>query len=570
MMKKFLIRALKVAGYLAFFAVCFLFAFRWTLPLDKMQDFLVRKAQDEYRLDLEIDKFEVAGLAGLTMQGITVTPKPTMEEQAAIREARAALKAWNEQKKLEAEEAKNSADTQAADKKEKSKGNKADSPADDQEELAFDEVLDAGLGGAPEKNAAAKAAQAASAVKQAAAKDKKAEKDEAPKVPEGPAPMTVQSIDVSLSPFALLTGSVKGSADASLFGGHLAADFALNKKAVPVQLQAKNLELAQATLLKRVMPAPIVGVVDVDADLTIPLNEKRAPQIQNTKGNLDLKLQNLMLGPGVVPLSAGSNAAGLTEFELPATSISELGGTLKFDDHRATFEQFSATGKDVEAELTGYLQLASTFKNWGPRAHVRFKFSDDYLTRNSLRSLLASLPLVKRGTDSEGFTGISLTGTFDKIAYKAQKETPYKQEASAAKKDSKDPKAKKDTKATAPKVAPGRVATPKPATPVRPAVAPKPAAIAPVPPVPAAPVVEPPIPQRPEVSGEAAMEALVAAVAEEPQEEVVQEEVVIEEPVVENADENNGDNNGDGEGDGDGDGDDDDGDDDNDGDNDGE
>ncbi len=422
-MVAFLKGALKYLGYTAFFLLALIAFVYWTLPTDEVKAYLVRKASDEYNADLDITHLSTWGLAGVEAEGITFTPRPSPEQLAEIREARQARKAWEEAKKAKAEDA-------AKEKTEAAKAGAGDEESGgDAEDLAA-AVAKAGAED-PTKVAAAKVA---AGKKKPAGKDpkdaKEAKEDKPPPIPAGPQPLLVESLRAKVSPFDLIGGVIDGRLEAALLGGTVEVDFNRHAEQLDVDAHWDGLDLGQLSVLRSVLPLPLVGGFEGQVDVEIPRNDKGQLRLASMTGTVDLKVADARLGPGRIE---SDKLGAFPFFDVPAVRVAELGGKLTFGKRRATFENFAFTGKDVEGEISGYVQLANDLKRWGPRAFLRFKFSDAFVKENrEVKTAMSSIPYLRQGTDRDGFTGFAVTGTLPAPKWRPRKTNPYRTTPRAA------------------------------------------------------------------------------------------------------------------------------------------
>ncbi|MCA9557043.1 MAG: type II secretion system protein GspN, partial [Myxococcales bacterium] len=420
-MVAFLKGALKYLGYTAFFLLALIAFVYWTLPTDEVKAYLVRKASDEYNADLDITHLSTWGLAGVEAEGITFTPRPSPEQLAEIREARQARKAWEEAKKAKAEDA-------AKEKTEAAKGGAGDDEeGGDAKDLA-EAVAKAKAAGDDAKGAAAKVA---AGKKKPAAKDtKEAKEDKPPPIPAGPQPLLVESLRAKVSPFDLIGGVIDGRVEAALLGGTIEVDFNRHAEQLDVDAHWGGLDLAQLSVLRSVLPLPLVGGFEGQVDVEIPRNDKGQLRLASMTGTIDLKVADARIGPGRIE---SDKLGAFPYFDVPAVRVAELGGKLAFGKRRATFENFAFTGKDVEGEISGYIQLANDLKRWGPRAFLRFKFSDAFVKENrEVKTAMSSIPYLRQGTDRDGFTGFAVTNTLASPKWRPRKTNPYRTTPRAA------------------------------------------------------------------------------------------------------------------------------------------
>lgn len=381
-------RLLVVAGYSAFFLFALVLFVFLTLPLDTVKAYLVRKAADEYNADLVIEDLSTWGLTGIEAENVTLTFRPTPEEEAAMEAAREARKAW--------EATRGGAKKAAA----------ADEAGDAKAPASTD-------GDSADKKVATKdAADPAGDVDEAP----KAEKPEgAPPMPSGPRPITVEHLKAKVGLLALMRGAKAGAVEAGLAGGTLEAELDHNGEGYHLTGKWDAIDLRQLAFLRRKVDLPLAGTLGGEVDVEVPTADEGKVKLANAVGQISLKVADASLGPGT-----------LATFEVPLTRINAIDGKLVLDKKKATVDHFDITGKDLEGELTGYIDLKESFARFGPRVHLRFKLGDEFLeAHKDLKTLLSLTPKVKNAT-SEGFTGVMINGTFADPKIVWRKDSPYK------------------------------------------------------------------------------------------------------------------------------------------------
>ncbi|MCA9546359.1 MAG: type II secretion system protein GspN [Myxococcales bacterium] len=446
-MGRLLKNALRWGAYTVFLLAALAFFVYLTLPVDEIKAYLVRKAADEHQMQLDITELKVAGLGGVELRGVTITPMPTPEEREALARAQEARKAWREAKKAaEAAEAEGgstgddatgaAADEDAPKGKAKDTKAKAAAKADgDDGEGADDAAADAGK---PAKVAKAPKAKD-SKPKDAKAAEKKAE-DEPPPLPPAAVPIFIERLSAKVAPFKLMRGAVEASVDAELMGGRLAVQVAQGSETLTVKGDWEGLSIEQlpfAPKRKKIVidespqgkdepqvDLALIGALEGDVDLEVPLKGKK-PELSKITGSLTVRVVNALLGPGQI----FSRDMGF--FDVPRIRMAQVGGGLRFEKRKATFEDFKLTGKDLEGDIDGHIQLADSLKAWGPRAHLRFKFSEEFLkTNKDVNTALKGLPKIRRATDPEGFIGLQVTGSLKDVKTRLTKTSVYRKAGS--------------------------------------------------------------------------------------------------------------------------------------------
>lgn len=395
-------RLLIVGGYVAFFVFALAVFIYLTLPLDTVRAYLVRKAADEYGADLVIEDLSTWGLSGLHAENVSLTFRPTPEEEAAMETAREARKAWEAAHggDKKADPAAKTAETGAEDDTAGETGAAGSKKVAKRTPEPADEGDVAGLAAKLEKGGDEKSEDKAGA---------------APPLPMGPRPITIESFKAKIGLMALLRGAKAGAVEASIAGGSLEAVLDNDPEGYHLTGKWDAIDLRQLAFLRRKLDLPIAGTFGGDVDVQVPTADAGKLKLPNATGHVALKVADASLGPGK-----------LATFEVPLARITGIDGKLVLDKKKATIEHFDITGKELEGELTGYIDLKDSLARFGPRLHLRFKLGDEFLeAHKDLKVLLTSMPKIKAAT-SEGYTGLMVNGTFADPKFVPRKDSPYK------------------------------------------------------------------------------------------------------------------------------------------------
>lgn len=390
---KYLRGLLKFLGYTAFFLVALVFFVYLTLPLGEVQDFLTRKAADEYNAELVFDDedgLDTCGLTCVEANAVKIKFRGTPEERA---EYTAKLKAYQAERKA-LREAK--ADAKAA-------GAKSAASA------------------APGSTADATGAKTA--------KDSKGTKgtkpaDDGPKRPEDPSKtIKLDRLKIAAAPFKLIGGTIDGSLEAELLKGTIDAQVAQSDEEITLTGTVTDLDASQLDALRQIVDLPIVGTLSSEMDLVVPVKAdrkgKRGPDLEGITGTVGLTIANAALGPGQI-IPKGKNAF---PFDVPKTRIQSLGGQLVFARKQATFENFKIRGKDLEGEVTGYSMLRPKLKDWRLNAHINFKFTEAFLAKNrDVKLAMKNSAYLKKGRSGD-YTGFNIHGTVGKVKFRPRKKS---------------------------------------------------------------------------------------------------------------------------------------------------
>lgn len=392
---KYLRGLLKFLGYTAFFLVALVFFVYLTLPLGEVQDFLTRKAADEYNAELifaDEDGLDTCGLTCVEANAVKIKFRGTPEERA---EHTAKLKAYQAEMKA-LREAK----------------------------------ADAKAGGAKSAASAAPGSDStADGTGAKTAKDAKGSKgtkpaDDRPKRPKEPSKtIELDRLKIAAAPFKLIGGTIDGSLEAELLKGTVEAQVAQSDEEITLTGTVTDLDASQLDALRQIIDLPIVGTLSSEMDLVVPIKEdrkgKQGPDLEGITGTVGLTIANAALGPGQI-IPKGKNAF---PFDVPKTRIQSLGGQLVFARKRATFENFKIRGKDLEGEVTGYSMLRPKLKDWRLNAHINFKFTEAFLAKNrDVKLAMKNSAYLKKGRSGD-YTGFNIHGTVGKVKFRPRKKS---------------------------------------------------------------------------------------------------------------------------------------------------
>ena len=453
-MKKLLTKTLKGLAYIAFFGLCFILFLYASAPLDQVKDLLKRTASTTYDYDLEIGELSLPGLAAVRLDGVVVTRRPSTDEMEQMKTSRDALKAWRERQKAK----KTGPVDESASSGPKStdtKGKKTDTkkPIDKNLVPAIDPTA------APETSTAAKK----SATPTVATTDKSAEKpsdDPKPKLVKGPMPVSVDFLEVRLSPEAIISDLLDGQlfndtyhveVEGELVGGRLSATAQRGAEDIDLELKTEGVDLNQLHDLAAPASFPVNGAINLDSKLSIPLNDKGKLVMSKLNGNVELDVQNIVVGPGQFD---SPKLRGFGPIDVPKVRVSKLGGTVEFAKKRGRFKKFVIEGPDLSGLVDGYVKLTSRLKDVSADLYLSLAMSEKFKEKNkSLASAQRTIPILKRATTSDGALGFTAKGKFSKLRWSPRKTNPHARRStrrSAKSKSAKGPRGRKKAKRTKP------------------------------------------------------------------------------------------------------------------------
>lgn len=390
---------LKFLGYSAFFLVALVFFVYLTLPLGEVEDYLVRKAADEFNADLTFndeDSLDTCGLTCIEAKNVTVKFRASPEDQAAFSAKNKIYIDWRKAQREAAQGKTGEGKTGA--------GSKADAPAS----------------GAGKKTGANDDASA-----KGDGTDAKVDSKNAIERPENPSKtVEVDRLKLSAELFKLIGGAIDGTLEADLIGGTIEAAIVQGEDEFALEATVSDLDASKLDVLRTLIDLPIVGTLSSEIDLTLPVatddSGKKTPDLTALSGTLGLSLANVAVGPGQIKTKSKT---GFPFFDVPKTRINRLGGQVVFARKRATFENFKISGKDLEGELTGYATLMPKLDDWRLNAHLNLKFSDAFTADNrDVKIAMSSSPYLRKG-QSDGYTGFNIHGTVGNVKFRPRKKS---------------------------------------------------------------------------------------------------------------------------------------------------
>jgi len=248
--------------------------------------------------------------------------------------------------------------------------------------------------------------------------------------------------------FSLLSENPEVSFDAVLYDGELDGDVTVSTQGElkKIALELDDVNIGKMPILLSSSGVPTSGKMKG----TINLNLGKKPS-KDAKGNVDLVVAGLSLGPGELELPIPGMSGGLT---IPSIGMGDL--TLKTDVIAGKAEKGALVmnGKDFQADL----KPAVFFNDRLGRSRISgdgwFSISEKFLKDNSkFETLLSFASPLKKAKDREGRYHFNLKGTLSSPSAKLSR--PKKGKSSLGKKKprkrpkrrgSKAKKAKKKTK----------------------------------------------------------------------------------------------------------------------------
>ena len=479
-------RLLRYTLYTAYFGICLFLFGLLNLPYEEAEDLLSRHARVHLNAELEIGESILSPTGQFSVDSASLTFYPTVAEAEAIAQAEAALTAWEAQAealKSLAEEADEDSNTTETTDNPDTKKTKSGQSNEADESAATD--------GTPENDSTKKLR-----------KTKKKTKNKLgvkPKVPSPPLPIRFDGFKVSTAPLALID-DIK---DDQLFNerNEIVLETTLNDSPLRIELRREvnqmvfafsisDFDLELFTLLQRFTGFPIGGMLTVDVNLNIPLDNDQYNFVE-TEGNVSFFLkEDGLIGPATIKSKMG-------EVTLPPIAFETFELDLKVGKRRLAIEEFKIEGKDLNLCGTGHIslnrgrpraprpsrrkanakgpsktkkpimpsrtpsgQLSTMLGTSRSNLFVRFKFSDRYmeLKENSLLRLVLGDRTISKGKDADGFIGhkttARLNGLTKPLSWVASPTSPHRKapnQCGGRETNDQKAKSKKTTKKTSKK-----------------------------------------------------------------------------------------------------------------------
>lgn len=231
------------------------------------------------------------------------------------------------------------------------------------------------------------------------------------KVPEGPGERPVdvnfEHIETHLSVLTLLGGGLGGSFDAQVAKGRIHGDIAHSRTRTSVDARIRNVHLRRVPILRLVTGLPIAGKSNGRIDLTV------AEKVANTKGKIEIDVDNMTIGDGKSKLKLEGMNQGLTVEKM---ALGDLAARVDVEEGVARIDTLRARGKDASFRGAGTVRLLKPLQMSRLDLMVRIKFTDSYRNRNdrtrALFSLMEFNPRLRKARTEDGALQWRINGSF--------------------------------------------------------------------------------------------------------------------------------------------------------------
>ncbi len=406
--------------YGLFFLAAFV-VFAWlTIPWDRVKDKLVGELEAGTGYEVRVGGLDSYWLTGIEVTDL-VMKKPLTPAQKKAREEQRAYE------RRKAQEAKGGGADGAGEAKDggQAQGGEAKGP-----EVEGGEAKGQEEGGEEDPEAAKRKAIIATI----------------------PKPIRIPHLHVRVALLPLMLGKLALDFGAELAGGELEGRVGLSGDAYFYDLEAHGLRIQAIPMVGELLPVPLRGRLSLEGEGTY---SPTAPQ--ESRGELELRLDALVLDAGEIPLPKGAMFPSV-DMETP-TKLGKLVVFLVMGKEQARdedavlvhVERFEHSGGDLQLKLEGDILLKKRLASSRIDMTLGVKFADPFVERNHLKMVLDNRKIKRNMKD--GFLGINLRGALTKPQPRMAKPTWGKSrgylragKARGAKKPAGSKKARRDEK----------------------------------------------------------------------------------------------------------------------------
>lgn len=226
---------------------------------------------------------------------------------------------------------------------------------------------------------------------------------------KSPAILMIDRATARISLLPLIIGRKTVSFSLEAFGGTIDGWFSQSSDRREVEVELDGVDIGRIDPLTGLLELPMSGQAAGKAHLVMP--EGKASQ---ATGELDFKVAGVTIGDGKKKLK------GL--MALPKIDIGDLEFSAEAAEGVLKISKFGATGKDVELDGGGRIQMREMAMQSVCDVNLKFKINDGYRTKNKeTESLFGSPtskappliemdPKVRRAKQSDGFYAFHMSG----------------------------------------------------------------------------------------------------------------------------------------------------------------
>ncbi|MGO8998913.1 MAG: type II secretion system protein GspN [Polyangiaceae bacterium] len=231
-----------------------------------------------------------------------------------------------------------------------------------------------------------------------------------------PSELKIDEARGSISLFGLLFGNTDVSVRLDGFGGTIKGELDDSAKERKVELSIDSLNMGMIPPVTQALGVPVEGSVSGTVKLTMP--EAKASK---GTGSVSIDAADVAIGDGKAKLKGF--------LALPRLVVGTLSFAGDAKDGVLKITKISASGKDVEIQGEGRIQLRESLADSLCDLNIRFKINDAYRTKNettkslfgtpdsNMPALFELDPKVKQSKRSDGFFGWHMHGPLNRADF---------------------------------------------------------------------------------------------------------------------------------------------------------
>ena len=199
-------------------------------------------------------------------------------------------------------------------------------------------------------------------------------------------------------------------------GGDIDGHVIATSSARRVDMAFNGVDLRRSKIIQSLTGVPGFGMLDGDVD--VELDTKGTLQ----SGKIDLKGTKVTIGPGILETT---KIPSMVFIDVPQTNFGNL--TIEAEvveqkkQKKLTLQKVNSVGRDVEMQAWGDVKINRSMAASILDLSMRMNFKDEYIKKNSLRSLLSLGPLME-GKGAGGWHGFTFTGSVKRMRFKGNKQ----------------------------------------------------------------------------------------------------------------------------------------------------
>jgi len=263
----------------------------------------------------------------------------------------------------------------------------------------------------------------------------------------------LEEVDIDISLLSLIIGRISVEVDSAIDDATIHAEYRRSSSESTIKFEVNELPLYEVPKVRQAVNAPLTGLFGVKVDLTMAENKW-----VNAEGSIEISCAACTVGDGetlmyVPGVKRGLLVEGLT---LPEIELGSLGGTLQVANGLASTEGIETTSKDLQAKLTGTMDLNDPFKRSRVDFQIKFFLTDALREKSEKLNLMVQTadPKARLEGEEEGWLAYSLYGSISRprfVPKRAKSKTDSRRERREREKQKAADREKKKRKKSAAK-----------------------------------------------------------------------------------------------------------------------